>query len=176
MGMILQLMGGKCQSSLKTKNWIDFSFRIYREAIQAGVKPKIRILNLVVSCLRTPIPASSRIQNRFHDEYWIQKARKKYQISYDTKFLKERISIKNELTTPILMALDFDNEGSWDPRALQLIKENISLGILPYFSLSKKGTELIDSRQLPPQVSELYLIYLLSSVSHFMWTHAPIQK
>merc|ERR1712118_59000 len=66
------------------------------------------------------------------------------------------------------MALNFDCEGSWDPRSLQLISESIALGMLPKFSISKKSFEMVDLRLIPPQTSELYLIHLLSSICDFM--------
>eukprot|EP00747_Dinoflagellata_sp_TGD_P161172 gnl/TRDRNA2_/TRDRNA2_178056_c0_seq33.p1 gnl/TRDRNA2_/TRDRNA2_178056_c0~~gnl/TRDRNA2_/TRDRNA2_178056_c0_seq33.p1 ORF type:complete len:789 (+),score=-50.84 gnl/TRDRNA2_/TRDRNA2_178056_c0_seq33:329-2695(+) len=166
--LILQLMGGKHQHSHQTKNWTDLSLRIYREAIQAGVKPQICILNLLVSCMRTPVPLNTRLRNRLNDEYWIQKARQNRPKSLGLEKLTRGVSSEDSSTSHIFMALNFDDEGSWDPRVFQLIRESIASGVVPAFSVSRERPELIDLRHLPPQISEVYFVYFLSSIHHFI--------
>merc|ERR1712039_1101746 len=79
-----------------------------------------------------------------------------------------KLEINKLIDSPILKALDYDGEGSWDPRALQLVDEAIHNGILKPFKVRKNAPQTIDLRLLPPQTAELYLMYILDQIRLFI--------
>merc|ERR1712113_973313 len=147
---ILELLGGKRSTPMSQNKWKDFVINIYRESIHIGIKPNIQIFNLTISCLRKSASYNPILRESLIDNYKVKK------------------KINKLIDSPILKALDYDEEGSWDPRALQLVNEAIHNSILKPFKVRKNGPQTIDFRLLPPQTAELYLMYILDQIRLFI--------
>merc|ERR1712113_342838 len=139
---ILELLGGKRSTPMSQNKWKDFVINIYRESIHIGIKPNIQIFNLTVSCLRNSALNNTTLREALIDHHHVKK--------------KLKPEINKSIDSPILKALDYDGEGSWDPRTLQLVDEAIHNGILKPFKVRKNGSQTIDLRYRfsPPQTSE----------------------
>lgn len=164
---ILGLLGGQRSFSANSYTWTDLALTMYREAINMGIKPTIHLLNATIACLRKAPSNTSKFRDVSKEEYWIYKATRK---RYRKNVVSEHKIPENEITstTYILDLLDYNAEGSWDHRAFQLIEESIKLNLLIPFQLSRLTSQIIDLRELPPQISELYLIYLLENLRKYM--------
>merc|ERR1712113_1132038 len=139
---ILELLGGKRSTPMSQNKWKDFVINIYRESLHIGIKPNIQILNLTVSCLRNSALNNTTSREALIDHHHVKK--------------KLKPEINKSIDSPILKALEYDEEGSWDPRALQLVDEAIHNGILKPFKVRKNAPQTIDLRYrlLPPQTAE----------------------
>ncbi|KAK3028636.1 hypothetical protein RJ639_037816 [Escallonia herrerae] len=135
---VLSSKSGRLQIDNK---WTALVLRVYRETIIAGVLPTTEELSLVLGCLRLP-----------HDESL-------------RNTLIENLGVSTDTSKGSNLCSLIDGFGEYDPRALSVLEEASSLGIVPSVSL-KESPIVIDLRTLPVFTAEVYLLTVLKGLKH----------
>lgn len=135
---ILSLDRGRPQID---NQWTSLALMVYRETIVTGVIPTMEVFSQLLGCLRLPHDASLRDR------------------------LVENLGVNTEISRcPNLFSL-VDGFGEYDPRALSLLEEAASLGIVPCVSF-KESPILVDARKLLVHTAEVYLLTVLKGLRH----------
>ena len=127
--------------------WQSHSFHIYRETLASGVKPSMRLLNLVFSCLRVPWEEATGGESDQSLSLAVQTQRLMAGIPQDGgSRVQGKIGI----------------EGIYHSRAISILEEAIVAGLLPSFKAG--ATSPVDLRDLPPAVAEVYVLTVVAAL------------
>ncbi|GMH02825.1 hypothetical protein Nepgr_004664 [Nepenthes gracilis] len=135
---IVSLESGHPQINSK---WTSLALMIYRETIGAGVIPSIEVFSLVLGCLKLPQDASLK------------------------KRLIEILGVYNEASRHSNLVSLIDGFGEYDSRALSLLEEAASLGVVPCVSF-KDNPIIINARNLYTRTAEVYLLTVFKGLKH----------
>lgn len=127
--------------------WQSHAFHIYRETLSSGVKPSMRLLNLMFACLRVPWEEATGGESDQSLSLAVQTQRLMAGIPQDGGYrVQGKIGI----------------EGIYHSRAISILEEAIVSGLLPSF---KAGASLpVDLRALPPSVAEVYVLTVVAAL------------
>lgn len=127
--------------------WQSHAFHIYREILSSGIKPSMRLLNLMFACLRVPWEEATGGESDQSLSLAVQTQRLMAGIPQDGgPRVQGKIGV----------------EGIYHSRAISILEEAIVAGLLPSF---KAGASLpVDLRALPPSVAEVYVLTVVSAL------------
>ncbi|KAL8543129.1 hypothetical protein ACS0TY_003861 [Phlomoides rotata] len=135
---VLSLTSGRVQLDSK---WTSLVLTVYREAIVAGVALTMDEFSLVLGCLKLPHDVSVR------------------------KTLIENLGYNIGASKGVNFYSMIDGFGEYDPRALSLVEEATSLGVIPFVSL-KESPIVVDVRKFQLHTAEVYLLTVLKGLKH----------
>ncbi|KAL2512379.1 Pentatricopeptide repeat-containing protein MRL1 [Abeliophyllum distichum] len=121
--------------------WTSSALMVYREAIVSGVTPTTDELSQVLGCLRLP-----------HDEFLRNRLVENFEFSTDNSKGSNLYSL-------------IDGFGEYDPRAISLLEEAASLGVIPLISF-KEIPIVVDVRNFQIHTAEVYLLTVLKGLKH----------
>lgn len=121
--------------------WTSLALMIYRETILSGVTPTMDELSQVLGCLRLP-----------HDEFLRNRLVENFEFSTDKSKGSNLYSL-------------IDGFGEYDPRAISLLEEAASLGVIPLVSF-KESPIVMDVRNFQIHTAEVYLLTVLKGLKH----------
>ncbi|KAD6795572.1 hypothetical protein R6Q59_020525 [Mikania micrantha] len=129
------------QRLLINSKWTALVLMVYRETVNAGVVPGIEELSQVLGCLRLPHDSSLKAR------------------------LIENLGVITETSKGSNLCCLIDGFGEYDPRAISLLEEAASLGIVPGVSL-KESPIVVDVTKLPLYTAEVYFLTVLKGLKH----------
>ncbi|CAA3010603.1 pentatricopeptide repeat-containing MRL1, chloroplastic [Olea europaea subsp. europaea] len=121
--------------------WTSLALMVYRETILSGVTPAMDELSQVLGCLRLP-----------HDEFLRNRLVENFEFSTDKSKGSNLYSL-------------IDGFGEYDPRAISLLEEAASLGVIPLVSF-KDSPIVVDVRNFQIHTAEVYLLTVLKGLKH----------
>jgi len=147
-----------------TAGWQARALGVYRDALAAG-PPRLDVLDRMLACLRQPreivspkpTKASSSNSDVINSEW-------KVRASYtESGFSAPKASSsKNEAKNgPIDIAQAQGVWGGFQERAMALVEDAVTMGVLPSYSQMGSADLLVDCCQMPPNVAECYTLTLL---------------
>ena len=128
--------GGGASDSI---DWATRALGVYRDALECGVRPSLRLLDRVLACLRLPPGAPSADRGR--------------------RRAGERASADRARGSP--------TRAVFDARALPIVDDAIAAGVLPPVSLPPPAPRL-DLRGLPPAVAEVYVLAVTAALARLV--------
>ncbi|XP_073149842.1 pentatricopeptide repeat-containing protein MRL1, chloroplastic isoform X2 [Henckelia pumila] len=135
---VLSFSSGRLQIDSK---WTSLALMVYRETISAGVTPTMDELSQVLGCLQLPHDVS--VRNRLIENYGMHIG------------ISEGANIHSFI----------NGFGEFDPRAISLVEEAASLGVVPFVSL-KESPIVIDARNFSVHTAEVYLLTVLKGLKY----------
>ncbi|KAL0041133.1 hypothetical protein WJX77_005807 [Trebouxia sp. C0004] len=145
---LLQVLSGKTDvlDTPENVNWVSRAMLVYRQAVSQGLRPSLKALDRLLACLRLPyIPplpsdgTSTSVLSTFKGAY----------VSPGHTQLAE-------------LAQQQANDIAFDPSAISILDEAVTLGVLPPFKLDIPCA--VDMRQMPPSVAEVYVLSMVASL------------
>lgn len=135
---VLSFSTGRLQIDSK---WTSLALMLYRETITAGVTPTMDELCQVLGCLQLPHDVS--VRNR----------------------LIENLGVHTGMSEGTNIYSFMNGFGEFDPRAISLVEEAASLGVVPFVSL-KESPIVIDARNFNVHTAEVYLLTVLKGLKY----------
>ncbi|KAI4297712.1 hypothetical protein L6164_037588 [Bauhinia variegata] len=135
---VLSFNSGRPQVDNK---WTSLALMVYRETIRAGERPTSEILSQVLGCLQLP-----------HDTSLKSRLIENLGVSVDTSRSSNLYSL-------------IDGFGAYDSRALSLLEEAASIGIVPSVSF-KVNPIVLDIKEMPAFTAEVYLLTVFKGLKH----------
>ncbi|XP_073278847.1 pentatricopeptide repeat-containing protein MRL1, chloroplastic isoform X1 [Primulina huaijiensis] len=135
---VLSFSSGRLQIDSK---WTSSALMMYRETITAGVTPTMDELSQVLGCLQLPHDVS--VRNR----------------------LIENLGVHTGISEGANIYSFINGFGEFDPRAISLVEEAASLGVVPFVSL-KESQIVIDARNFNVHTAEVYLLTVLKGLKY----------
>ncbi|XP_019413425.1 PREDICTED: pentatricopeptide repeat-containing protein MRL1, chloroplastic isoform X1 [Lupinus angustifolius] len=135
---VLSFDSGRPQVDSK---WTSLALLVYRETIGAGEKPTSEILSQMLGCLQFPCEES--IKNR----------------------LVENLGVSAETSENSNLCSLMDGFGVYDSRALSILEEAASYGVVPSVSF-KVSPIVMDAKEMHPFIAEVYLLSVLKGLKH----------
>ncbi|CAL0329288.1 unnamed protein product [Lupinus luteus] len=135
---VLSFDSGRPQVDSK---WTSLALMVYRETIGAGEKPTSEILSQMLGCLQFPCEES--IKNR----------------------LIENLGVSAETSENSNLCSLMDGFGEYDSRALSILEEAASYGVVPSVSF-KVSPIVVDAKEMHPFIAEVYLLSVLKGLKH----------
>ena len=141
------------QSANSPVPWQSHACQVYRDALSAGVKPSLPVLNMALMCLKVPLYVSRGHGSSSEDlaaqtlqlhAGWQPNLAQKTQMSQFTE-VQGKIGI----------------DGIYHVQALSFLEDAIVSGLLP--AITVDGSEPYDLREYPPAVAEVYVLLLLQA-------------
>ncbi|KAI3428088.1 hypothetical protein D9Q98_006471 [Chlorella vulgaris] len=130
--------------------WESQAFSIYREAVAAGVKPSMRMLNRMLMCLRVAWEGNQEVPEG----------------GLGTAGSPESLLPHNlqpqQLSRAPARGDRIGLEGVYHMQAISILEESIISNVVPSFQTD--STEPIDLRDMPPAVAEVYVLTVLSTM------------
>ncbi|XP_047324853.1 pentatricopeptide repeat-containing protein MRL1, chloroplastic-like [Impatiens glandulifera] len=122
--------------------WTSIALLVYRETITAGISPDMELFSQVLGCLKLPTGGGLRDK------------------------LIENLQVSGGSSRRSNLCSLVDGFGEYDPRALSLFEEAVSLGIIPCVSVKESPIIKIDARELHIHTTEVYILTILKSLKH----------
>ncbi|KAE9620327.1 putative tetratricopeptide-like helical domain, pentacotripeptide-repeat region of PRORP [Lupinus albus] len=135
---VLSFDSGRPQVDSK---WTSLALMVYRETIGAGEKPTSEILSQMLGCLQFPCEES--IKNR----------------------LVENLGVSAETSENSNICSLMDGFGEYDSRALSILEEAASYGVVPSVSF-KVSPIVVDAKEMHPFIAEVYLLSVLKGLKN----------
>ena len=133
--------------------WQSHACQIYRDALSAGVKPSLPVLNMALMCLKVPLYAARGFGSPTED------------LAAQTLQLhagwQPNLAQKSQLSQLAEVQGKIGIDGIYHVQALSFLEEAIVGGLLP--SITVDGTDAYDLRDYPPAVAEVYVLHLLQA-------------
>ncbi|OMO92877.1 hypothetical protein COLO4_17237 [Corchorus olitorius] len=121
--------------------WTSVALAVYRDTIVAGTVPTMEVVSQILGCLRIPLDDSLKSR------------------------LVENLEVSADSSRYSSLSSLIDGFGEYDPRAFSLLEEAASFGIVPCVSF-KESPIVIDARELPINIAEVYLLTILKGLKH----------
>lgn len=129
--------------------WQGHAFHIYREAVSAGVRPSLRLLNLMLMCLRVPWSSVASNDGDIQD------------LAAQTQALHAGLGPAQPTVQRKIGV-----ESVYHVQAVSILEEAIVSGNLPGFKADSQAP--FDLRTFPPAVAEVYALTVLSSLQRMV--------
>ena len=129
--------------------WQSHAFHIYRESLSSGVKPSLKLMNMMFACLRVPWGGAGGVDGD-----------PSIDLATQTQRLLAGFPATSENAT--LVQGKIGVEGIYHVRAISMLEEAIVSGLLPSFKIDIPSP--IDLRKLPPNVAEVYVLTVISAL------------
>ncbi|KAK9813896.1 hypothetical protein WJX73_003687 [Symbiochloris irregularis] len=130
--------------------WTSLALGVYRDALGAGMQPRLHVLERLVSCLRLPLDPEDKYALNLTDALGQQQGQKSATMP-DVKGFGGPLAG--------LPAEAIDLPSPFDTRAIAVVQGAISQGIL----VPPTATNL-DMRNMPPNLAQAYLFTALTAV------------
>ena len=130
--------------------WQSHAFHLYRETVAAGVRPSMRLLNLVFCCLRVPWKEATG------------DADASINLAAQTQRLMAGMPASPEGTATVQRKIGV--ESIYHVRAISILEEAIVSGLLPSFKAGVSSASSVDLRALPPAVAEVYVLTVVTAL------------
>ncbi|KAI8105889.1 hypothetical protein M9434_000468 [Picochlorum sp. BPE23] len=127
--------------------WQSHACQIYRDALSAGVKPSLTLLNAAMMCLKVPLYAARGFGTNTD-------------LAAQTLQLHAGLSPQSISDGPEVQR-KIGLESVYHVQALSFMEDAIVGGNLPPFTVD--STEVYDLREYPPAVAEVYALLLLQA-------------
>jgi len=128
--------------------WQAHACQVYRDAIAAGVKPSMKLLNIAMMCLKVPVAAARGFGPSSTD------------LAAQTLQLHAGLQPAMNQNGPEIQK-KIGLESVYHVQALSFLEEAVVSGHLPAFMVD--ATEPHDLRDYPPAVAEVYALLILSA-------------
>ncbi|KZV53463.1 Pentatricopeptide repeat-containing protein [Dorcoceras hygrometricum] len=135
---VLSFSSGQLQIDSK---WTSLALKVYRETIAGGVTPTLDELSKVLGCLQLP-----------HD------------VTVRKRFI-ENVGVHIGIPEGVNIYSFINGFGEFDPRAISLVEEAATLGVVPFVSL-KDSPIVIDARNLKHYTAEVYFLTVLKGLKY----------
>ena len=133
--------------------WNSHACQIYRDALSAGVKPSLLVLNMALMCLKVPLYAA-----RGHSFSSDNLAAQTLQIHAG---IQPNLAQKTHMSQYTEVQGKIGIDGIYHVQALSFMEDAIVSGLLP--AITVDGGEPYDLREYPPAVAEVYVLLLLQA-------------
>jgi pentatricopeptide repeat protein len=128
--------------------WQAHACQVYRDAIAAGVKPSMKLLNIAMMCLKVPVAAARGFGPSSTD------------LAAQTLQLHAGLQPAITQNGPEIQK-KIGLESVYHVQALSFLEEAVVSGHLPAFNVD--DSEPHDLREYPPAVAEVYALLILSA-------------
>ncbi|KAL3134957.1 hypothetical protein ABBQ32_007917 [Trebouxia sp. C0010 RCD-2024] len=145
---LLQVLSGKTEAPElpENVNWVSRAMMVYRQGLSHGLRPSLKVLDRLLSCLRLPFipPLAPGLSSHAPPPQ-----HKGGQAGRGTAQHAE-------------LAQQEGNDSAFDPSVVTILEEAIALGIVPPFRLDLPCA--VDMRQMPPSVAEVYVLTMATAL------------